>query len=151
MSSSDPVFPEPITIQRDTTHICMAGILQNVSSRLHVCRDRYYLAIHHDGVLSPTIFFALLSLKEYTKVILLDELGYNTHHFPWCRGDVVVNPSVETTIEKDQVDFQSILERDRGVSLFCPWNNDIWDHLREVLPFLKKAYPNVYITLGDEA
>ena len=141
--------PGRITVSRDTTHICMAGILQNVSSRLHVCRDRYYLAIHHDGDLSPSIFFSLLSMKEYTKVVILDEKGFNTHHFPWSRGDVVVDPSTEPTSELDQLYFQSVMERERGVTLFCLWNNDIWEHLQELLPFLKAAYPNVIISVGS--
>jgi hypothetical protein len=131
---------------KDITHICMAGILQHVSSRLHLCRDRYYLAIHHDGDLCPTIFFSLLSMKEYTKVVLLDKV-YKTQHYPWSRGDVAVNASVEETNERDRDYFQSV-PRDRGVTLFCPWNNAVWEHLLALMPLLRQSYPHVEITVS---
>jgi hypothetical protein len=135
-------------VTRDSVHICIAGILQHVHTRVHICRDRYYLAIHHDGDLCPTIFFSILSMKEYTKVILLDKV-YKTQHYPWSRGDVAVNASVEETNDNDRNYFQSIMERDRGVTLFCPWNNAVWDHLQALVPLLRKSYSNVDITLGS--
>ena len=135
-------------VTRDTTHICMAGILEQVTSRLHVCRDRYYLAIHHDGDLSASIFFSLLSLKEYTKAVVLTD-GYKTLHYPWSRKDVV-DAIEEPTIEKDQDYFQRVMPRERGVTLFCPWNNSIWEHLQKLLPLFQRAYPNVDITIGSD-
>ena len=151
MFNSDVVSRDFVSrdfVSRDTIHICIAGILQHVHVRLHICRDRYYLAIHHDGDLSPTIFFSLLSLKEYTKVVLLDESGYKTHHYPWSRGDVVVNASIEETNERDQVYFQETMNRIRGVTLFCPWNNSVWDHLHALVPLLRQSYPHIKITIG---